>query len=268
MKLFNWFIPKPLRLGISFSGGGVKGTTYIGVIRALEEVGIKAAVVAGLSAGSIVAAGYANGLNSGQMEQIAEQLRLWDVINKNPLRSQSMISTSELAEFLQSFIKKTDFSYYHDPRLIVFATDFDKKVLEVLDTGDVVSAVVASCGLPPIISPSIRNGKRLGEGGFTIQYGAKYLRRAGADVVLGLEVSNLQSMKFPGLSELFEGVSATIKLIGEQEKQLDPVDIEIPELSVDGSIIDFGKIGDELIEHGYSKTMTMIPKLKQLLHID
>lgn len=48
-----------MKIGIALSGGGVKGATHIGVLKALEENNIKIDAVAGTSIGSIIAALYA-----------------------------------------------------------------------------------------------------------------------------------------------------------------------------------------------------------------
>lgn len=267
MEIFNWFKQRTLNLGISFNGGGVKATAYIGVIKALEEAGIRPSVVAGLSAGSIIAAGYANGLKSDEMAQIAAGLKLWDVVNRNPIKQQGFISETQLVDFLSDFVKQNDFAALTNPKLLIFATDFDKKQLEVISSGEVISAIVCSCGLPPLISPTIRNGKRLGEGGFSVHYGAKYLRQAGADIVLGLDVGGFDAMKIPGLTGLFEGVTAALKTMSSLEQQLDPVDLELPGITSKGSIIDFSKITVDLIDLGYRETVKIIPELKALLRM-
>jgi len=50
-----------MKLGLALAGGGVKGAAHIGVLKALEEKGIKPTVISGSSSGSIVAAMYAAG---------------------------------------------------------------------------------------------------------------------------------------------------------------------------------------------------------------
>lgn len=59
-----------MKLGLALAGGGVKGAAHIGVIKALEENGIKVDAVAGTSIGSIVASLYAMGYNSEKMLEI------------------------------------------------------------------------------------------------------------------------------------------------------------------------------------------------------
>ena len=48
-----------MKIGMAFSGGGVKGAAHIGVLKAFKENGITIHAVAGTSSGSIVAALFA-----------------------------------------------------------------------------------------------------------------------------------------------------------------------------------------------------------------
>lgn len=59
-----------MKLGLALAGGGVKGAAHIGVIKALEENGIKVDAVAGTSIGSIVASLYAMGYTTEKMLEI------------------------------------------------------------------------------------------------------------------------------------------------------------------------------------------------------
>lgn len=58
------------RVGLVMSGGGAKGMTHIGVIKALEENGIPIDYVAGTSMGAIVAGLYANGMTTDEMIEL------------------------------------------------------------------------------------------------------------------------------------------------------------------------------------------------------
>lgn len=81
---------KEPKLGIALGGGGLRGAAHIGVLKALERNGIRPDLIAGTSAGSVIAALYACGVPIEKMEQIALNLqkrdildwdfRLWDVM--------------------------------------------------------------------------------------------------------------------------------------------------------------------------------------------
>ncbi|WP_373817747.1 patatin-like phospholipase family protein, partial [Porphyromonas loveana] len=51
----------PFRIGVALSGGAAKGFAHLGVLQALEECGKRPDIIAGNSAGAIVAALYADG---------------------------------------------------------------------------------------------------------------------------------------------------------------------------------------------------------------
>lgn len=59
-----------MKIGLALAGGGVRGAAHIGVIKALEENGIKVDAVAGTSIGSIVASLYAMGYTTEKMLEI------------------------------------------------------------------------------------------------------------------------------------------------------------------------------------------------------
>lgn len=57
-------------MGLVLSGGGAKGLTHIGIIRALEENGIPIDYIAGTSMGAIVGSLYAMGYSPDEMEAL------------------------------------------------------------------------------------------------------------------------------------------------------------------------------------------------------
>ena len=59
-----------MKIGICFSGGGIKGAAHIGALKAFEEENIEFDYIAGTSSGSIVAALYAVGYKSGEIYEI------------------------------------------------------------------------------------------------------------------------------------------------------------------------------------------------------
>jgi NTE family protein len=66
--------PAPIRIGLALGGGAVKGFAHIGVIKMLEANGFTPAVVAGTSAGSVVGALYASGMNAFDLQEKAVAL--------------------------------------------------------------------------------------------------------------------------------------------------------------------------------------------------
>ena len=71
-KLFKNSLKKQKEpvLGITFGGGGAKGSVHLGVLRAFEEEGISFQVVSGTSVGSLIGAMYARGLGWREIEGV------------------------------------------------------------------------------------------------------------------------------------------------------------------------------------------------------
>jgi len=85
-----------MKLGLAFSGGSLKGAAHIGVLEVLHEAGIRPDMVAGSSAGSVIAAMYAHGLTPGMLLKIAKtfpgrQLIDWTRTSRDAFRFMGML---------------------------------------------------------------------------------------------------------------------------------------------------------------------------------
>ncbi|MBX2854360.1 MAG: patatin-like phospholipase family protein, partial [Rhodobacteraceae bacterium] len=67
-------VDRPGRLALVLSGGGAAGAAHVGVIRALEEVGLRPDCVAGTSMGAIVGGLYASGMGVEEMENVVSAI--------------------------------------------------------------------------------------------------------------------------------------------------------------------------------------------------
>ena len=63
------------KIGLALSGGGIRGLTHIGVLKALVSNGIKIDFISGTSAGAVIAALFACGYTTYQMEELAKKLK-------------------------------------------------------------------------------------------------------------------------------------------------------------------------------------------------
>src|SRR3954463_6594965 len=66
-----------MTIGLALSGGGARGVAHIGVIKALEEMGVTISCMSGTSAGSIVGSMYATGYSPAQILQIIQQVSIF-----------------------------------------------------------------------------------------------------------------------------------------------------------------------------------------------
>lgn len=153
----------PYRLGMAFSGGGAKALCHAGVLKAFEEHGIKPDVLAGVSAGAVVAALYADGYSPDSILSISENLHLTDVLRFD-WNHGGFFSMEGFKAVLDSFLRAERFEDLAIP-LKVVATDLDRGQSVVFDTGLLVDALVASCSVPILFKPYTINGVNYVDGG-------------------------------------------------------------------------------------------------------
>ena len=74
------------RVGLVMSGGGAKGMTHIGVIRALEEHGIPIDYITGTSMGAVIGSLYSIGYSPDDMAELigSEDFRRWYTAQVEP----------------------------------------------------------------------------------------------------------------------------------------------------------------------------------------
>jgi len=65
----------PHILGLALGGGAFRGTAHLGVLKALEEEGLRPGFLCGTSAGAMAAAFYAFGMPPEEIRNVARNLR-------------------------------------------------------------------------------------------------------------------------------------------------------------------------------------------------
>ena len=185
MKLFR----KP-QLGLVLSGGGARGLSHIGVLRALENADIQPDHLAGTSMGGVIAAGYAAGLNSAEIEQIAQDfasprklLRMADLT----IPRKSLFRGERLLTFFDQHLHGCTFADLRIPLTLV-AVDLNSGQEVHLREGSVAEAVRATVAIPGLLAPLERDGQRLVDGGLLNNIPVAVVRQMGADVTLAVDV--------------------------------------------------------------------------------
>ena len=177
---------KPL-IGLALSGGGVRGGAHIGVLKVLEEHGIKIDMVAGTSAGSAVAALFAYGYNSSQLADIFVKADLLDLLRLRPSRM-GLITPTGYSKIISQFTDNGKIEDAKIPLFIVAANLITKKSV-VFDKGDVTLAVHASSAIPGLMNPVRHDNMLLADGGILNNCPVDVLHERGADVILAVNLS-------------------------------------------------------------------------------
>ncbi len=183
---------KVKKVGLALGGGGAKGLSHLGVIKALERANVEVSYLAGTSIGAIIGAWYAA---TGEVDSLREFFKTirtedinsarWLLVNQNG----GVFKRKEIFEFLESGIRGKTFADLKIP-LTVMATDAETGHDVAITTGDVLSAVQASMALPIFFQQVSREGKTLIDGGFSNPVPADVVRAMGAEYVIAVDVSS------------------------------------------------------------------------------
>lgn len=184
---------RPYRIGLALSGGGARGFAHVGVLRAFEERGIVPDVIAGTSAGSIVAALYADGYAPEHIIKLFGELNVRELVDVTLPRN-SLLKFDKFVHFLENKFHAKRIEDLKIPTLIT-VTDFDHGKSVAFDSGDLAIRVAASCAIPIVFAPVEIEGIHYVDGGVLCNLPATHLRDI-CDVVIGVNVSPLHHEQY------------------------------------------------------------------------
>lgn len=151
-------------IGVALSGGGAKGFSHIGVLKALEEFGMKPNLVAGVSAGSIAAVLYASGLTTNEMIECFADGKKFQDFTEWAIPKQGFMKLNRFSKLLESWLPVKYLEELNIPT-VVCATDFDHGKSIGWTKGEIVPRVLASCSIPIVFNPVTINGIHYVDGG-------------------------------------------------------------------------------------------------------
>lgn len=159
----------------------MRGLAHIGVVKALCEAGIRPAFITGTSAGSLIGAMFAAGLEWSEIASLARRT-FWP----------KLLHGETLERFCADHLPAT-FAGLKIPFAAV-TTELPAKRTLILNSGDLASAISASCALRGVRRSVERDGKRLKDGGIACVLPSEACRAMGADFVVGSDVWELSSL--------------------------------------------------------------------------
>ena len=183
-------VKKPVKIGLALGGGAARGFAHVGVIAVLEEAGIKPQLVVGTSAGSLVAALYASGKTSAQLQQTAlnmDEVAITDWML--PIIGRGVFRGDALARYVNELVASRLMENMVIPLGIV-ATDLGNGNAVLFQKGDTGTAVRASSAVPTVFVPVKINGRDYVDGGLVSPVPVRFARQMGADVVIAVDISN------------------------------------------------------------------------------
>lgn len=173
------------RIGVALGGGFARGVAHIGVLRALRKYNIPIHNIAGVSAGSVVAAAYASGTSLDEIEDVARQMKFRDVARWT-IDWKGVLDSERMDHFLRKLMRVHTFEKMPTP-LAVVASDLANGLPAVYRKyGDAITPVRASCAYPGLFKPVEFNGRLLVDGMVAMEVPAKPLQEMGASHVLSV----------------------------------------------------------------------------------
>ncbi len=180
----------PPKIGLALGGGAARGFAHVGVIQALEEAGIRPALVVGTSAGSLVAALYASGKTGAQLQQLAETMEEASFADwMLPVFSRGMLRGEAFARYVSMQVNGRTIETMPMPLGIV-ATDLNSGQGVLFQRGDTASAVRASSAVPAVFQPVKISGREYVDGGLVSPVPVRYARQMGAELVIAVDISS------------------------------------------------------------------------------
>jgi len=248
--------PKPpLKIALVLGGGAARGFAHIGVIKALEAQGIVPNMVVGTSAGSVVGALYASGMNGFQLQQVAlgmqeEMVTDWTLPDRGVLKGEA------LQDFINQKVKNLPIQKLPKPLGIV-ATDLQSGEMVVFRTGNTGMAVRASSAVPGVFQPVEINGRDYVDGGLTSPVPAQSARSMGADFVIAVDISNVA--RRDKLTGTLDVLLQTFAIMGHaiSQHELEDADIVIRPKTAAVSSTDFADRNQAILEGEKAAAATM-----------
>ncbi len=184
---------KAKSIGIALGGGVVWGTAHIGVLEAIEEEGIKIDAIAGTSAGSLIAALYAFGINLKDIKSSAEKLHMSDIF-KLRLPRMGLASTEGLGKLIKSFIGDAKIEDAKIP-LVIPAVNLITGKAYPFTRGPVAEAVMASSAIPGIFVPVRIDNQLYVDGSLLADVPCQILKMNAIDFIIGVDLVDQETFR-------------------------------------------------------------------------
>ncbi|AKK66060.1 patatin-like phospholipase family protein [Xanthomonas translucens] len=253
---------KPLRIGIALGGGAAKGFAHIGVIKMLQANGLEPVVVSGTSAGSVVGALYASGMDAFQMQQAAVALDETSIRDMR-LFSGGLVQGQALQDYVNAQLKNRPIEKLAKPFAAV-STRLEDGERTVFVRGNAGQAVRASSSIPGVFEPVTIGKFHYVDGGVVSPVPVDAARQLGADFVVAVDISSKASGQNP--AGMLGIVNQSIAIMGQRlgQQELARADIVIRPKVNDIGAADFTQRNAAILE-GEKAALAAMPQIKAKL---
>lgn len=261
-----------LKIGIALGAGSARGWAHIGVLRVLEEAGIRPQIVCGSSVGALVGAVYA----AGQLDALEEwvlDLTWRKVLGFFDISFDGgFLKGAKLIAYLKDHLLERSIEELELPFGAV-ATDLHSGREIWLREGRAVDAVRASIALPGLFTPFMLDDRLLVDGALVNPVPVSLCRAMGADVVIGVDLGGGRMARRAGVARdrslnMIEVVAESINImqvrITRSRLAGEPADVLVTPLLEDIGTMEYHRAAESIAE-GRAAAEVALPQIKRLL---
>ncbi len=187
------------KTGLVLSGGGARGFAHLGLLQALDELGIKVAAISGVSAGAIIGALYAAGYEPKKILEVVKGQNYYRLPSLAFSRT-GLFSLKNIEAVFAKLIPKNRFDDLNIP-LYVTATNLSEGKCETFSSGSLIDKILASASVPAIIAPALIEGKYYVDGGVMNNFPVECLSGK-YDAIIGCHVNKLYENGYVDVSRI------------------------------------------------------------------
>jgi NTE family protein len=294
LTVFSQEQKKP-KIGLVLSGGGAKGFAHIGVLKVLEEAGVKIDYIGGTSMGAVIGGLYASGYNASQIDSIFQATNFNELLNDfiprssknfyekrndelyalvlpfNKMKigipealSKGMYNYNLLSRITRNVRHIKDFNKLPIPFLCI-GTNIETGEEVLLNKGNLAQAMIASSAFPSLFSPVEIDGKLLVDGGVINNYPIEEVRKLGADIIIGVDVQDdlLDRNQLKDATRILVQIT-NLQSIERMKKNVKETDVYIKPDIKNYGVVSFDK-GKEIIRKGEEATFSVYEQIKLLV---
>jgi NTE family protein len=255
--------PQPPIIGLALGGGFARGIAHAGVLQVFERHGIPIHAIAGVSAGSIVAAAYASGATPAEIARAGCAMRFADV-GRWTLGRMGFVVSERMQRFLEKLLKRYRFEEMGIP-LGVLATDLTTGApLSFRGEGDVFLPIRASCSYPGLFRPVRYQDRLLVDGAMSVEIPAALCRSLGATHVISVHLPAMAASALP--SNVFQVVNRCFQIMQSRSEDGWRKDSDLViSPDVRGLAWDSFGSGPQLVQAGEQAALAAVPKIRKWL---
>ncbi|WP_217477165.1 patatin-like phospholipase family protein [Stutzerimonas stutzeri] len=286
--------------GLVLSGGAARGLAHIGVLKALEEHGVRIDAIAGTSMGAVIGGLYAAGYSVEELEQLANSLDWQQVLSDDPARQDvpfrrkqddrdflvkrklsfrddgslglplGVIQGQNLALLLERLLVHASDTRDFDQLPIPFravATDIANDQKVVFRSGHLPQAIRASMSIPAVFAPVEVNGRLLVDGGMVDNIPMDVAREMGVDRLIVVDIGT-PLLPREQLLTVVDVLNQSITMMTRRNSEAQLATLRSEDLLVQPMLAGFGSTdfgrAEQLIDAGYRAANALEGRLQSM----